>query len=51
MLQYAVMVFVIVILAANFAWGRSVPSEGISKALSFLFLITFAMIIYARRRV
>ena len=52
MLQYAMIFFVIVILAADFAFGRGVVgAEGIVKALSFLFVIAFVMIVTAGRRV
>jgi uncharacterized membrane protein YtjA (UPF0391 family) len=52
MLQYALIFFVIAILAANLGFGRAAAaSEGIGKILSLLFLIAFVMIINAGRRV
>jgi len=52
MLRYALISFVIAIIAANFGFGRStVASQGIGQMLSMLFFIAFVMIINAGRRV
>ena len=52
MLQYAMIFFVIAILAADFVSGRgAISAEGIGKTLPFLFTIAFVMIINAGRRV